>query len=143
MNITAFLFARPPDGTRGTRACRAIPWTLVTASALLAAMAQGQAANEAAALDTVEDRPVTEPAAPDAALEAKLEQAGATIRAINVTVDNVFDPSNPKEDKPIYRWANKVHFPTHDSVIESALLFDVGDRYSRRVLDESARALRG
>ena len=81
---------------------------------------------------------------PDAAaLDAQLEQAGATIRAINVTVDNVFDPSNPKEDKALYRWANKVHVRTHDSVIESALLFRVGDRYEARVLDESARALRG
>jgi hypothetical protein len=55
MNITDLLFARPPDGTRGPRPCRAIRWTLATASALLAAMAQGQAADEAAARDTVED----------------------------------------------------------------------------------------
>jgi hypothetical protein len=47
------------------------------------------------------------------------------------------------EDKPLYRWANKVHFRTHDPVVESALLFEVGDRYERRVLDESARTLRG
>ena len=87
---------------------------------------------------------VTEPARPDAAaLDAQLEQAGATIRAITVTVDNVFDPSNPKEDKALYRWANKVHVRTHDPVIESALLFQVGDRYQARVLDESTRALRG
>jgi hypothetical protein len=77
------------------------------------------------------------------ALDAQLEQAGATIRAINVTVDNVFDPSNPKEDKALYRWANKVHVRTHEPVIESALLLDIGDRYEGRVLDESARALRG
>ena len=121
----------------------AVRCAAVTAWALLAAMAEGQGADESAVRDTVEDRQVTQPTTADAELEAKLEQAGAAIRAINVTVDNVFDPSNPKEDKPVYRWANKAHFPTHDSVIESALLFRVGDRYERRVLDESARTLRG
>ena len=67
---------------------------------------------------------VAGPTAPDAAaLDAQLQQADATIREINLTVDNVFDPSNPKEDKALYRWANKVHVRTHDPVIESALLF--------------------
>ncbi len=79
----------------------------------------------------------------DAATEAtRLERAGATIRAINITVDNVFDPSKPEEDKKLYRWANKVHIRTHPSVIEAALLFKTGDRYQARVLEESARVLR-
>ena len=137
--------------TRAMRGCRAALWASVTVWALLAAAAQGQDVETSAPADGSQRQAAAEPAAPDdaalaardAAFDAQLEQAGATIRAINVAVDNVFDPSNPKEDKPLYRWANKVHFPTHDSVIESALLFDVGDRYSRRVLDESARALRG
>ena len=75
-------------------------------------------------------------------LDAQLEQAGATIRAIYVTVDNVFDPNNPDEDKALYRWANNVHVRTRDSVIESILLFELGDRFVARLLDESARALR-
>jgi hypothetical protein len=73
---------------------------------------------------------------------AELERTGATIRAINVTVDNVFDPSNPEEDKKLYRWANKVHIRTRPNVIEAILLFKVGDRYEARLLDESARTLR-
>ena len=78
---------------------------------------------------TTQGQEVAGPTAPDAAaLDAQLEQAGVTIREINLTVDNVFDPSNPKEDKALYRWANKVHVRTHDPVIESALLFGVGDR---------------
>ena len=51
-----------------------------------------------------------EPAAgtpPPGMTRAQLEAAGATIRAIYFTVDNVFDPSNPDEDKKLYRWANK------------------------------------
>jgi hypothetical protein len=74
--------------------------------------------------------------------QAELERRGATIRAIDIVVDNVFDPSNPEEDKKLYRWANNVHMRTRDDVIESALLFQVGDRYEARVLDESARSLR-
>jgi hypothetical protein len=73
---------------------------------------------------------------------AELERIGATIRAINVTVDNVFDPTNPEEDKKLYRWANNVHILTRDSVVESVLLFEVGDTFQGRLLDESARTLR-
>jgi outer membrane protein assembly factor BamA len=71
-----------------------------------------------------------------------LERAGATIRTIHITVDNIFDPSNPDEDKKLYRWANKVHVRTRDSVIEDILLFAPGDRFVARLLDESARTLR-
>jgi len=77
------------------------------------------------------------------AVRVELERAGASIRAINITVDNVFDPSNPEEDKKLYRWANRVHVRTRPNVIESVLLFEVGDTFSSRLLDESARALRG
>ncbi len=74
---------------------------------------------------------------------AELELRGATIRAINIVVDNVFDPEgNPEENKALYRFANRVHVRTKPEVIETALLFKAGDRYKGRVLDESARALR-
>ena len=68
--------------------------------------------------------------------------AGATIRAIHIIVDNVFDPNNPEEDKALYRWANRVHVRTRTSVIEDILLFAPGDTFVARLLDESARALR-
>jgi len=77
-----------------------------------------------------------------AAEAIEIERAGATIRGINIIVDNVFDPSKPEENKKLYRWANKVHIRTHPNVIEAALLFKTGDRYQARVLDESARVLR-
>ena len=74
---------------------------------------------------------------------AELERRGATIRAIKIIVDNVFDPEgNPEEDKALYRFANRVHVRTRSDVIQTALLFKAGDRYEGRVLDESARALR-
>ena len=71
-----------------------------------------------------------------------LEQSGATIRAIHITVDNVFDPNNPEENKKLYRWANNVHVLTRESVVLDILLFAPGDRFIARRLEESARALR-
>jgi outer membrane protein assembly factor BamA len=77
-----------------------------------------------------------------AAARAELERVGATIRAINIATDNVFDPNNPKEDKRLYRLANNVHINTHADVIANALLFQVGDAFETRLLEESARSLR-
>jgi outer membrane protein assembly factor BamA len=71
-----------------------------------------------------------------------LEQAGATIRAVRIAVDNVFDPSNPEEDKKLYRWANRVHVRTRENVVQDILLFEPGDLFVGRLLDESARTLR-
>jgi outer membrane translocation and assembly module TamA len=119
-----------------------VRWIALAASALVASTVQAQVAQRFEHGDQTQQRDVAEARAAAAPPEAQLEQAGATIRAITVTVDNVFDPSNPEEDKPLYRLANKVHVRTHPSVIESALTFRVGDRYAARVLDESARTLR-
>lgn len=74
--------------------------------------------------------------------EAELEQRGALIGAVNVTVENVFNPADPAEDKPLYRLANRIHVTTRESVIRSILLFEPGDAYVARVVDESARLLR-
>ncbi len=49
------------------------------------------------------------------ASRADLERLGATIRAIHITVDNVFDLTNPEEDKQLYRWANRVHVRTRQN----------------------------
>ena len=72
----------------------------------------------------------------------QLERARTTIRAINITVDNIFDPNDPDEDKALYRWANRVHIRTRPSAVEDILLFKVGDTFVARLLDESARTLR-
>ena len=137
--------------TRAARRYGAACCATVAVWTLLPAAAHAQDVQPSGPADVSQSPDTPEPAVPDeaalaaraAAFDAQLEQSGATIRAIDVTVDNVFDPSNPKENKPIYRWANKVHFPTHEGAIESALLFEVGDRYTARALTESARTLRG
>src|SRR5262249_1103135 len=87
--------------------------------------------------------PAPEASAQQSSASAELERRGATIRTVNVIVDNVFDPEgNPEENKALYRFANRVHVRTRPEVIVTALLFKPGDRYDARVLDESARSLR-
>jgi outer membrane protein assembly factor BamA len=73
---------------------------------------------------------------------AELESRAATIRDVNIVVDNVFNLDDPEENKALYRWANNVHIPTHANVIENMLLFEEGAAFEGRLLDESARALR-
>lgn len=73
---------------------------------------------------------------------AQLQAAGATIGRISVVTENIFDTTDPAEDKLLFRWANTLHVRTRPSVIERALLFKTGDPVSVRVLDETERLLR-
>ena len=72
-----------------------------------------------------------------------LEASGATIGRILIDNENIFDLDNPEENSALYRLANKAHIKTRPNVIRQQLLFKTGDAYSRRVLDESERILRG
>jgi hypothetical protein len=93
----------------------------------------------AAPADEAAARPAPSPTAPD---PAALERLGASIGRVNIIIDNVFDPSNPAEDKRLYRWANRVHIKTRRSVVENILLFEAGEPFDPRLLEESARLLR-
>lgn len=73
---------------------------------------------------------------------AELEQRQARVGVIDVYIENVFDTSNPDEDKALYRWANRFHILTQERVVHSVLLFATGDTFRERVLAESERALR-
>ena len=73
---------------------------------------------------------------------ALLEGADAVIGEIIIDKRNIFDLSDPEEDKWLYRWANRLHVVTRDNVITNQLLFESGDRFSGRLLDESGRLLR-
>ena len=75
-------------------------------------------------------------------LMESLEAGGATIRSIRFARENVFDLSNPKEDKWLYRLANDLHIVTKERVIKSQLLFREGDPLSVRLMEESERLLR-
>jgi len=66
----------------------------------------------------------------------------AVIGKIVIERENVFDPSNPKENNWLYRFANRVHIVTRDKVVRKQLLIASGDDYSKRLSDESERILR-
>ena len=55
---------------------------------------------------------------------------------------DVFDLTNPEEDRWLYRAANRFHIITRDSTIRNQLLFQSGDTYDKRVVEESERLLR-
>ena len=74
---------------------------------------------------------------------AELEALGARIGQIQIDSRDIFDPGNPKEDKLLFRWANKLHIQTREGVIRRALLFKSGELFSQRQLEETERLLRG
>jgi hypothetical protein len=71
-----------------------------------------------------------------------LEASGAQIREVILEKRNIFDLSDPAENKWLYRWANRLHILTRDGVIDNQLLFRPGDDFEQRLLEESARILR-
>lgn len=73
---------------------------------------------------------------------ADLEASGAVIGEIIFARQNVFDTTLPGENKSIFRLANRWHVVTRSAVIREQLLFASGDRFSARLLAESARILR-
>ncbi len=73
---------------------------------------------------------------------AELEAAGAVIGEIKIRVLNIFDTEDPKEDKALFRWANRLHIQTRDGVIERALLFKRGEALAVRLIEETERVLR-
>ncbi len=73
---------------------------------------------------------------------AELEAAGARIGEIVILSGDIFDTTDPKEDKLLFRWANRLHIQTRPGVIERQLLFKRGDPVSVRVLEETERLLR-
>lgn len=74
--------------------------------------------------------------------DAELEASGARIGSISVRELPIFEPDGHNERRALYRLADRLHIDTRDSVIESQLLFQPGDLFSRRRLDETARNLR-
>ena len=73
---------------------------------------------------------------------AELEARGARIGEVRVVPGPIFDESNPKEDRWLFRAANRLHVPTREGVIRRSLLFRSGDRLSVRLIDETERLLR-
>jgi outer membrane protein assembly factor BamA len=72
----------------------------------------------------------------------ELEAMGAVIGTITYDKKNVFDTSQPGENKSLFRLANRWHVMTRDSVIRHQLLFRTGDKFTNRLINESERLLR-
>lgn len=74
--------------------------------------------------------------------DAVLERMGAVIGRIEIHNENVFNLSNPKDNTPLFRLADRLHRKTRRSLIRHQLLFHSGERFSAHLLAESARILR-
>lgn len=74
--------------------------------------------------------------------DAQLERAHAVVGRIIIRNENIFDLTNPKDDYWLGRLADRLHPVTREHTISEQLLFHSGERYSRHLLDESARILR-
>ena len=101
---------------------------------------------EAPAVDTLAPQrpPAGIPPAetPGIPADAELEASHAVIGQILIDNQNIFNLHDPKDNIPIFRLADHLHGRTRAGVIRNQLLFKSGDRYSRRLLDETERILR-
>jgi len=82
------------------------------------------------------------PAAAQLPSDAELERSGAVIGKITIDNLNIFDLNDPQDNTRLFRLADRLHARTREQVVRWQLLFVSGDRYSRRVLEESERLLR-
>ncbi|HEY3731384.1 MAG TPA: hypothetical protein VGL28_09035 [Steroidobacteraceae bacterium] len=74
--------------------------------------------------------------------DEELEARHARIGGIEIDSVQIFDLSNPEDNNWLFRTADRLHVRTRVSAIAAQLLFHRGDRYSRRLLDETARNIR-
>jgi outer membrane protein assembly factor BamA len=72
----------------------------------------------------------------------ELEALGARIGEIHVITQDIFDLEDPRENKALYRLANRLHINTRPEVIRRTLLFKSGEPLRVRVIEETERILR-
>ena len=71
-----------------------------------------------------------------------VEVEGVVIDSIAIYNRNVYDTDKPEYDNFLFKTANRLHVVTREAVIRRELLFEVGDRFSAELADETARNLR-
>ncbi len=64
------------------------------------------------------------------------------IQTISINIQPIFDESKPEENNWLFRTINYLHIDTRKSVIKNDLLFDEGDGYDKKLLEQSERILR-
>ncbi len=72
----------------------------------------------------------------------QLEARRAMIGSVAISVDEIFDEADPREDGLLYRLANDLKIHTREGTIREALLLRPGDTFSVQKAEESARLLR-
>jgi outer membrane protein assembly factor BamA len=72
--------------------------------------------------------------------DRELRERGARIGRIEVIVDDVFEHALPLSAP--YRIVNSLHIATHAETVRQQLLFREGDKFNRRLLEETERLLR-
>ena len=82
------------------------------------------------------------PETPGIPSDAELESSKAVIGEILIDNQDIFNLEDPKDNIALFRFADRLHGKTRASVIRNQLLFRPGDRYSRRLIDETERILR-
>lgn len=64
------------------------------------------------------------------------------VGSIFIDRSNVFDPTFPDQRQQFYRIVNHLHIVTKKSIVEQELLFESGDPFDPKLLEESERNLR-
>jgi hypothetical protein len=80
--------------------------------------------------------------APASAAEAPADDDTLRIGEISIRAHQIFDLDDPRENKALYRAANRLHLRTRENVVRAQLLFKTGDPYSTELLEETERNLR-
>jgi hypothetical protein len=76
------------------------------------------------------------------ASDEELVAAGARIGNVEIVIGDIFDVADPREDRWLFRLANRLHPTTRPWVVRAQALFEVGDPYDPRILAETERILR-
>ncbi len=97
---------------------------------------------DAAKLTDKQRTEIAEPRPPGLPSDAELEASGAVIGKVEIDIRNIFDENDPRENKGLYRLADRLHIRTKPATIRAQLLFKSGDRYSAEKLAETERNLR-
>lgn len=71
-----------------------------------------------------------------------LELEDARIGDVTIHVTNIFDEKDPSENRALFRTINRLRMKTRPRVVRNDLLFEEGDPYDERLLEESERILR-
>ena len=74
--------------------------------------------------------------------DATLEAAGARVGTITIRSKEIFDLDDPRENRKLYRAANRLHVNSRPGTIRAQLLFRSGELYQGRLLQETERNLR-